>query len=686
MSSFLTRYLNSIVFAGASLVLVACGGGGGGSESGAAPAPTQQGYFIDSAVGGLNYSASPSGLEGITDEAGEYGYKTGDIVTFSIGNLVLGSAPAAGIITPLDLVPGAGTDTNNQQVVNISRLLISLDSDGNPDNGITLSQDVSRLAAENLGEGAEIDFSSESFATDAQEIIDVVTEGTAILVSEQDAQDHMTESLANTDGDDEIDLIDTDDDGDDVADGSDNCPLNANADQLDTDGDDSGDACDSDDDGDEIADDTDNCPLIVNANQLDIDSDNVGNTCDTDDDNDGVVDTSDNCPLIVNTDQLDTDSDLLGNACDSDDDGDGVADDADAFPLDGSESVDTDGDGIGNNADTDDDNDQIPDAEDDNPLVADSVMVTISGEIVNGSIIPAQTQVLNQGKQVEFTVTPDEGYRTQISGCEGGLSGNIYTISEINNDCIVSVSFYALVQPSTPLNDTGIIRCANTESNDLDCAQEGFPGQDAENGRDVSHNDDSDGYAGFSFTKICNSGQAAGEGDCPVDPPLGSGVNGWGCTHDNVTGLLWEVKTDDGGVRDKDNYYTWYNSDPKANGGWAGEEDEGGCPDEGKCDTEKYVASVNETGLCGFNDGWRMPHFGELLSIVNFSTNYIAIDMAYFPNTYINDEYYSGEYWTASPSASEEDAAWIVNFYFGSESAYGKVSDLRVRLVRSNNN
>jgi len=29
---------------------------------------------------------------------------------------------------------------------------------------------------------------------------------------------------------------------------------------------------------------------------------------------------------------------------------------------------------------------------------------------------------------------------------------------------------------------------------------------------------------------------------------------------DNVTGLIWENKTDDGTIHDKNNQYTWYDS------------------------------------------------------------------------------------------------------------------------------
>jgi hypothetical protein len=60
--------------------------------------------------------------------------------------------------------------------------------------------------------------------------------------------------------------VDTDQDG--VEDASDNCPTQANADQINTDGrDDGGDACDSDDDEDGIPDSEDNCPLTPNPDQ-----------------------------------------------------------------------------------------------------------------------------------------------------------------------------------------------------------------------------------------------------------------------------------------------------------------------------------------------------------------------------------------------------------------------------------
>ncbi len=63
------------------------------------------------------------------------------------------------------------------------------------------------------------------------------------------------------------------------------------------------DELDSDSDG--IADLLDNCPMDANANQLDSDGDLLGNVCDLDDDNDTVPDVDDNCPLDANLDQQD---------------------------------------------------------------------------------------------------------------------------------------------------------------------------------------------------------------------------------------------------------------------------------------------------------------------------------------------------------------------------------------------
>jgi len=224
-----------------------------------------------------------------------------------------------------------------------------------------------------------------------------------------------------------------------------------------------------------------------------------------------------------------------------------------------------------------------------------------------------------------------------------------------------------------PINDTGIVDCSDNDTT-LDCSVTAttHSGQDADYGRDVTHDDDTDGHAGFSFSRICNSGELAGEGNCPLAAVLGTSVNDWACTKDNVTGLIWEVKSDGGGLRDKDNTYTWYNTDGAVNGGDAGTQDGGACFDV--CDTQGYVQNVNVQGLCGAND-WRMPTKNELRNIVNLDAYFPGIDTDYFPNAQPLN------YWSASPNTISA-AAWYVEFHYGRSDSSSKERDFNVRLVR----
>jgi hypothetical protein len=242
------------------------------------------------------------------------------------------------------------------------------------------------------------------------------------------------------------------------------------------------------------------------------------------------------------------------------------------------------------------------------------------------------------------------------------------------------------VATAAGLNDTGITRCANFQDNNLDCPQDSFPLQDAETGRDAQAglSKAGGGSAGFDFTKVCNSGELAGHGSCPPAPLLGSDLTDWGCTRDNVTGLIWEIKTADGGLRDKDWTYTWFSSDSSTNGGISGERGHydscGGFLNNHQCNTEAYVAEVNalEPALCGYTD-WRMPTLEELRGLVNY-TGGTAIDYSYFPNTN-----YSGAYWSASTYAPHPEAAWYLTFYNGGDGAISKgyyLWHLVVRLVR----
>jgi hypothetical protein len=230
-----------------------------------------------------------------------------------------------------------------------------------------------------------------------------------------------------------------------------------------------------------------------------------------------------------------------------------------------------------------------------------------------------------------------------------------------------SQEFQACTIPNEPatgkLNDTGITTCSDDTTLGLPCPIAGFPGQDGDYGRDVTLNDDSDGHAGFSFTKLDSNGN-----------PLPVSATQWDCVKDNITGLSWEVKTDDGGLRDKDHTYTWYEPDNSKNGGSPGMQNGGGCTGS-NCDTQGYVQAINTQGLCGASD-WRMPNRNELLSIVNNATVNPAIDSNYFPNTP------ASFVWSSSPLAYGSNWAWYVYFYDGHVSSANRTYDVHVRLVR----
>ncbi len=252
---------------------------------------------------------------------------------------------------------------------------------------------------------------------------------------------------------------------------------------------------------------------------------------------------------------------------------------------------------------------------------------------------------------LSFTLTVSDGH--------GGTATDTVAVLVKDNPVVAPT-------PTGKLNDTGITQCGNASANDT-CPQAGFPGQDAETGRDANQatNNDADGHRGFDFTKISSTGAAL-----PADAAA------WSCVKDNVTGLIWEVKTDDSGLHDKDWTYTWYDTNMATNSGDNGTANGGSCGGTSNCDTSSYVAAVSAAGWCGATAGWRMPSVTELQSIANLSRSYPAIDTAYFPNTV------SSWYWSGTPYAGYASLAWYVDFGNGND-YYNRNYVSLVRLVRS---
>ena len=168
----LSHFRALLILAALSFTL-SCGGGGSSSGGGAPAIAT--GQFKDSNVEGLEYVSGTQ--SGTTDSMGTFTYEVGNTVTFSIGNVVLGTAEGADIVTPIDLVPdGSITD---RRVLNIVSFLLALDEDRNGDNGIRISTDAKTLADSwpdlnlSLLEVDETEFLSQPFA---EELIPLISE------------------------------------------------------------------------------------------------------------------------------------------------------------------------------------------------------------------------------------------------------------------------------------------------------------------------------------------------------------------------------------------------------------------------------------------------------------------------------------------------------------------------------
>lgn len=141
--------------------LSACGAGGEEEDQVVA---TTSGVFRDAPVSGLWYQSLTG--NGYTNSKGEFPYKPGEVYTFFVGQLKLGSyTPGTdnAIVTPASLVP-AGTPSREAIIVNMSRFLMTLDEDKDPSDGIQIKASLDAAAvrwpAINFSTGLDADTAS----------------------------------------------------------------------------------------------------------------------------------------------------------------------------------------------------------------------------------------------------------------------------------------------------------------------------------------------------------------------------------------------------------------------------------------------------------------------------------------------------------------------------------------------
>ena len=182
---------------------------------------------------------------------------------------------------------------------------------------------------------------------------------------------------------------------------------------------------------------------------------------------------------------------------------------------------------------------------------------------------------------------------------------------------VVIISAVLLVVPlvafAGTLPDTGQTKCYDN-TQEITCPNQGedFYGQDAQYGPNLQ-----------SFTKL-----DADSKELPDDAPWP-----WVMVRDNVTGLIWEIKTDDGSIHDRDNTYNWDDAQ------------------------DVFIAALNNDNYGGYSD-WRLPTVKELMPIVN-RDGYNPINTTYFPNTVVS------YYWSSTTSPIALDDARNVDFFFG---------------------
>jgi len=163
------------------------------SACGGSDTPTATGKFVDAPVEGLKYVSG--GHNGFTGSGGEFTYEVGKTVTFSVGGVVIGNAPGASTVTPVDLVktaaaPGATVDASTAEVIQIARFLLT--ACAVTSTGIKIDSAVTEACA---SQSINLSTASDTIFTQAINQI-AATAGNRPVTTATDAQDHITASMA----------------------------------------------------------------------------------------------------------------------------------------------------------------------------------------------------------------------------------------------------------------------------------------------------------------------------------------------------------------------------------------------------------------------------------------------------------------------------------------------------------
>jgi len=173
---------------------------------------------------------------------------------------------------------------------------------------------------------------------------------------------------------------------------------------------------------------------------------------------------------------------------------------------------------------------------------------------------------------------------------------------------------------------------------------------------------------------------AGSDGDSQAGAGRSFTDNGDGTITDDTTGLMWEKKSDDGTIHDKDNLYSWgMLSSPYAMNGTI----------------VTFIATLNGGGgFAGYTD-WRIPNPSELESIRNLENVAPATYSAFNTDcadsctvttcscTYMGPtSIWSSNYWSSATSQGSPFYAYAVDFFDGRLATQFKNINNLVRAVR----
>jgi hypothetical protein len=178
-----------------------------------------------------------------------------------------------------------------------------------------------------------------------------------------------------------------------------------------------------------------------------------------------------------------------------------------------------------------------------------------------------------------------------------------------------SFLLFTPVQAFQPFPDTGQTKCYDN-TGEIPCPSPGQPfyGQDSQYQPRFPR----------SYTKL-------GVGGVVLSDDARSVYDGgqWIMTRDNVTGLIWEVKT-------PSNMFDVY--------GWSSAQ-------------SQFIAGLNSAAFGGFSD-WRLPDIKELSTLLKFENCQYYESYKWFGQ-------YLSQCWSSTRLHSDENKIWIVDFLLG---------------------